>query len=299
MSGWLLPLGCLAAALGAVLGGRLRERRMLRRLDKMLDKAIRGEFREEEFDERLLSKVEARMAEYLSSSAVSAGQLQSEKDAVKTLIADVSHQTKTPIANLRLYTQLLEEQELDPQSRACASALTEQVRRLEALVRDMVKASRLESGAIALHPRPAPLEPLLEAAAAQFAPAAEEKGLALVLRSVEAEAVFDPKWTEEALGNLLDNAVKYTPAGGTVILRATVYEMFCRIDVEDTGPGVPEEEQGKIFQRFYRSAPAQAEEGSGIGLYLVRKIAEGQGGYVKVFSKPGRGAKFSLFLPRK
>ena len=96
----------------------------------------------------------------------------------------------------------------------------------------------------------------------------------------------------------MDNAVKYTPAGGAVTLRAVGYELFCRVDVTDTGPGIPESEQARIFQRFYRSPSASEAEGVGIGLYLARQIAAGQGGYLKVNSRPGEGSTFSLFLPR-
>ena len=113
----------------------------------------------------------------------------------------------------------------------------------------------------------------------------------------EARAVFDPKWTEEAVCNLLDNAVKYTPAGGAVSLSVTAYELFCRLDVTDTGPGIKEAEQSLIFQRFYRSPAAGSTEGVGIGLYLCRQIAERQGGYIKVSSRVGAGSTFSLFLP--
>ena len=102
----------------------------------------------------------------------------------------------------------------------------------------------------------------------------------------------------QALYNLVDNAVKYTPAGGAVTLRAVGYELFCRVDVTDTGPGIPESEQARIFQRFYRSPSASEAEGVGIGLYLARQIAAGQGGYLKVSSRPGEGSTFSLFLPR-
>ena len=138
---------------------------------------------------------------------------------------------------------------------------------------------------------------MLEEAVSQFAPKAAEKGLELVLEPAGAEAVFDPKWTAEAVCNLIDNAVKYTPAG-RVTVSARAYELFARVDVEDTGPGIPEEELAKLFQRFYRGGAASGEEGVGVGLYLVRQIAQGQGGYVKAFSRPGKGARFSLFLPR-
>ena len=117
------------------------------------------------------------------------------------------------------------------------------------------------------------------------------------MEPTDAEAVFDPRWTAEAVCNLIDNAVKYTPSG-RVTVSARAYELFARIDVADTGPGVEEAELEKLFQRFYRGEASSGAEGVGVGLYLVRQIAQGQGGYVKAFSRPGRGTKFSLFLPR-
>lgn len=292
----ILFAAAVPAALALVLWDRFRLRRTFRRLDRMLDDAIRGEFREERFDEGRLSAVETRLSQYLAASGVTAGRLREEKEAVKTLIADISHQTKTPIANILLYTQLLEE--TAPDCGTCTAALGAQARKLQSLISGMVKASRLETGVLTLHPRPGPLGPLLEETAAQFAAPAAEKGLTLTVEPTEAEAVFDGKWTAEAVCNLLDNAVKYTPSGGFVRLRAVSYELFSRIDVQDSGPGVPEEEHAEIFRRFYRGRAAWETEGVGVGLYLVRQIAGGQGGYVKVFSRPGQGAKFSLFLPK-
>ena len=264
----------------------------------MLEKAITQGFTEEDYDESLLSAVEAKLARYLASSTVSARNLQQEKDKIKALIADISHQTKTPLANVLLYAQLLSEQPLSEESRACVTALEGQAEKLQSLIEALVKTSRLESGVLALHPQSASLAPMLEEAVAQFKPKAAEKQIALTLASSEGNGVFDPKWTAEAVCNLLDNAVKYTPAGGTVTVQTHCYELFCRIDVSDTGPGIPEEEQAKVFQRFYRSPANHQAQGVGIGLYLARQIAEGQGGYIKVFSKPGKGAKFSLYLPR-
>lgn len=286
---WGIPL--FIAVLWAV-WERVRSYRILRRLDHMLDDAIRGSFREEDFDESLLSSVENKLAAYLASSKVSARNLQEEKDKIKTLIADISHQTKTPIANILLYAQLLEEQSDEPY----AAALVAQAQKLQSLIDALVKTSRLEAGVLTLHPHPGPLGPVMEKAAAQFLPRAEEKGLALTVEPTEGRAVFDPKWTTEAVCNLIDNAIKYTPSG-SVRVRAVSYEMFSRIDVEDTGPGISEEDFNQLFHRFYRGGSSYGEEGVGIGLYLVRQIAEGQGGYVKVFSRPGKGAKFSLFLP--
>ena len=287
-----------AAALAAAVWSRLYAKRVMRELERMLDAAMAGTFLEQNFDESLLSAVESRFAHYLAANAVSAQKLQEEKDKIKTLIADISHQTKTPVANILLYAQLLSEQELSPEGRDCAAALEGQVEKLRALIEALVKTSRLEAGVLALHPRAGPLGPVLEEAAAQFAPRAAERRIRLVISPTDISAVFDPKWTGEALCNLLDNAVKYTPAGGRVTVEAVSYQLFCRIDVTDTGPGIPEEERAKVFQRFYRSPAAYEAEGVGIGLYLARQIAQGQGGYIKASSRPGQGSRFSLYLPQ-
>ncbi len=286
------------AAAAVILWDRLRVRRVMERMDDMLDRAIRGERPEEALDESRLSRLETRLASYLSASVISERSVAEEKDKIKALIADISHQTKTPIANVLLYAQLLEEQELTSEGRACAGALVEQAKKLQTLIEALVKTSRLESGVLVMRPAFGPLLPMLEEAAAQLAPAAAEKGVSLSLVPTDAPAVFDAKWTQEAVCNLLDNAVKYTPAGGNITIKVVPYELFCRVDVIDTGPGIPEKEQAKVFQRFYRSAAFSQEPGVGLGLYLARQIAEGQGGYIKVSSTPGSGSTFSLYLPR-
>ena len=295
---WAL-LALAAAGLAFGLGQWVSRRRTLRRLGDMLDRAIAGNFAEERFDETELSALETRMARYLSANAVSARNLAEEKDAIKTLIADISHQTKTPIANLLLYAQLLGEQELPPESRTYASALERQAEKLRFLIDALVKTSRLETGVFAMTPKRDGIQQLLDAALSQAAPRAAAKGLALAAEPTDLTARFDLKWTAEALYNLVDNAVKYTPAGGSVTLSAQLLDSFCRVDVTDTGPGIPEGEQARIFRRFYRSPAASEEEGVGIGLYLTRQIAAGQGGYCKVTSRPGEGSTFSLYLPRE
>ncbi|HJB68774.1 MAG TPA: HAMP domain-containing histidine kinase [Candidatus Fournierella excrementigallinarum] len=303
MTGWVIAAALLAlaglTALAAGLAMRRRAARTLGRVEQMLAAAMEGRFSEEHFDESRLSALEARLARYLTASEASAGRVRQEKDRLVGLVADIAHQTRTPVANLRLYSQLLAEQPLSPAGRDCAAAIDAQSEKLGVLVEALVKTSRLETGLLALHPAPGPLEPLLHRAAAQYAPAAAEKGVALTVSEAAGEAVFDEKWTEEALCNLLDNAVKYTPAGGAVTVEARLYEMFAAIRVADTGPGIPESEHAKIFGRFYRCPGAYQAQGVGIGLYLARQIAQGQGGYLKVESAPGRGSVFSLWLPRR
>lgn len=298
MTGWIAAGVMLAAAVGVVLGERWRSARLIQRLDAMLTAAMEGEFSEASFDESRLSALESRLARYLAASALSARNLQAQKDQISALISDISHQTRTPVANLQLYSQLLEEQPLTPQGRRCAQAISAQSEKLQTLIEALVKSSRLETGILALHPEPGPLAPMVARAAAQYAPKARENQIRLTVGPTEGEALFDPKWTEEALCNLLDNALKYTPAGGSVTVEVRPYEMFTAVCVQDTGPGIPEEEQAKIFGRFYRAPGAYQAEGVGIGLYLTRQIAAGQGGYVRVNSAPGQGSRFSLYLPR-
>lgn len=284
---------------GVVLRYRRRTRRILENMNRMLDIAMQGNFTEASFDETMLSALESKLAHYLAASTVSARNVQAEKDKLKTLIGDISHQTKMPIANILLYTQLLSEQPLRSESRYCVDALEGQTKKLQSLIDALVKTSRLESGVIALNSACGKLQVVMDATLSQIAPKAAAKKIQITLESTDADAVFDPKWTEEAVYNLLDNAVKYTPAGGAVRVTVTAYQMFSAIHVSDTGPGIPEEEQPRVFQRFYRGTEHAEEEGVGIGLYLVRQIAEGQGGYVKVSSQVGSGSTFSLYLPRK
>lgn len=296
----MLSIAAIAAILaaGTVLWYRRRTRQTLERLNRMVDAAIQGTFTENSFDESLLSAVESKLAHYLAASTVSAKNVQQEKEHLKALIGDISHQVKTPTANILLYTQLLSEQPLSQESRLCVDALEGQTKKLQSMMDALVKTSRLESGVIALHPTYGKLYRVLEAAVSQLAPKAAAKGIAITLESTEAEAVFDSKWTEEAITNLLDNAVKYTPTGGSVSITVTDYHIFSAIHVRDTGPGIAEEEQPKIFQRFYRGQAHAESEGVGIGLYLVRQIARAQGGYVKVCSQLGSGSTFSLYLPK-
>ena len=289
----LLALFVLAAALFFW----WKTRRTIKRLDQMLTAAMDGNFSAKTFDESQLSALESRLERYLAASALSERNVREQKDQISALISDISHQTKTPVANLQLYAQLLSEQPLTPQGKDCAAAISTQAEKLQTLIEALVKTSRLETGILALHPQPGEIATVVERAAAQYAPKAAEKGIALTLGPYSGSAVFDPKWTEEAVCNLLDNAVKYTPAGGAVTVEVKNYELFSAVRVTDTGPGISEGEQAKIFGRFYRAPNAYQAEGVGIGLYLTRQIAEKQGGYVKVESTPEKGSTFSLYLP--
>lgn len=300
MGTFLGVLGIMAlAALLLGLWFWLDARRTVRRLDRMLSTAIDGGFEEEQFDESAPSALESRMARFLNGSARSLRGVQRQRESIQRLLSDISHQTKTPLANLRLYSSLLMEEELTPRQREQAQVILQQSEKLSFLIETLVKLSRLETDVLVVTPKLQPLSPLLERAVSQAKAAAGQKGIALQLhlqQQAEMKALYDLRWTAEALGNLLDNAVKYTSPGGCIQVSATQYELFCRIDVRDNGIGIAEEEQAQIFGRFYRGRQVREQEGLGIGLYLAREIAQKQGGYLKLSSRPGQGSTFSLYL---
>ena len=288
---------CFLAAAATVFWNRRKVRKTMEAIEKMLDAAMAGSFSESGFDESKLSALETKFAHYLSAAETSSRNVAQEKDRIKSLIADISHQTKTPIANLLLYSELLMEEDLPPSAKANVDALYDQAEKMRFLIDSLVKLSRLENGILSLSPQSTALQPLLGGIAEQYAAKAAEKGLSLQLHDTDTAATFDLKWTAEALANVVDNAIKYTEHG-VITISAVSYEMFARIDISDTGPGIPESERSKIFTRFYRSKNAGEQEGVGIGLYLARQILSGEGGYIKVSSIPGKGSTFSVFLPK-
>lgn len=290
-------LFCLLAALIITFADFYLRRRSLRRMGAMIQSAMDGTFRADQFDESLFSSVENRLAEYIATREIQEGKAVAEQEKTKTLIADISHQTKTPLANIQLYAELLKEE--CGENSETMDMLEGQVKKLDFLIQSLVKLSRLETGILVLHPEKNELSALLEEAGKQYAAAAQEKGLYLRVLSEEARGVtarFDPKWTLEALGNLIDNAIKYTQTGG-VTVRVKSYEFFVSIEVADTGIGIAEEEHAKIFGRFYRSTAVSDRQGVGIGLYLAREILRQQSGYMKLASEEGKGAVFSVYLP--
>ena len=272
--------------------------RHLNHLDRMLETAIDGSFEERHFDESRLSSFEARFYQYLSRQAGKERELTREKKKIHGLIADISHQTKTPIANLILYADLLSEQ-VPEESRELSRQITVQAEKLQFLITSLIKGSRLEQGIIHPTPKKCSVGELIVRTAKEGAYLAEKKGIRLAWQIEEGTdlAWFDPKWTGEALWNLLDNAIKYTFEGDTVLIQGRAYELFYRIDVVDHGRGISEEEIPKVFHRFYRSPKSREEEGVGLGLYLAREIIQAQGGYMKVTS--GKETVFSIFLLRR
>lgn len=277
-----------------------RTSHILRSLDEMLDEAINDTFTERHFNENRLSRLETKLYRYLTAGKTAQRQITSEKDAVKELVSDISHQTKTPIANIMLYTQLLAERDcLDEKSREMVMQLEMQADKLSFLIQALVKTSRLENGIVTVTPKENRLDKL-SCACENCRLMAHKKDIKLEVQEMgDLTAVYDEKWTVEAVFNIVDNAVKYTPCGGKIGITAKEYEMFVCLSIEDTGIGMTEEETAQIFGRFWRSPRVNREQGVGIGLYLAREIISKQGGYIKVVSELGKGSIFQIYLPKQ
>ena len=274
------------------------DKKLLARLDKMLEDGINGTFSESDYDETQLSKLESKWLRYLTSSKLSAQKTEQEREKLQELVSDISHQTKTPLSNILLYTQLLQEQDIDEQSRQLVDEIRQQSEKLEFLIQSLVKTSRLETGTFQLAPLENNIDRVIESVIEQITPKADSKQIQIHYSPESYTAKFDIKWTQEALFNILDNAVKYSPRNSVIKITVDAYEMFACVSVADQGIGIPEEELPRIFGRFYRGQNVREKNGVGIGLYLCRQIIEGQGGYITAESTVDQGSVFKIFLPR-
>ncbi|MCH1983729.1 HAMP domain-containing histidine kinase [Ruminococcus sp. OA3] len=222
-----------------------------------------------------------------------------EKRKIQELISDISHQTKTPIANMKMYLELFAaERNLLEKEREFLTRITGQTEKLDFLLQSMVKMSRLETGIIKICQRKDYLLETLGGAVAAVVPKAEKKQIRIYVSCDESVQIcHDRKWTEEAIFNILDNAVKYTYTGGCIRISVDIQEIFTKISIRDSGKGIALERQAEIFTRFYREPEVHSEEGIGVGLYLAREILTLQKGYIQVYSEAGKGSDFQIYLP--
>lgn len=267
-------------------------------LDKMLEDGINGTFIESDYDESRLSSLESKWYRYLTSSKLSEHKINLEKEKIKELVSDISHQTKTPLTNINLYSQLLLEQNLDDESKYLANEIHKQTQKLNFLIQSLVKTSRLETGTFQLIPQKNSFDVLITKSIEQMKKKSEIKNIKINYLETNVKAVFDMKWTSEALCNVLDNAIKYSNKNSIINVSVKDYEMFADIIVEDNGIGISENEIEKIFGRFYRGTNVLEDEGIGIGLYLAREIIEKQNGYIYVESIINRGSVFKICMPK-
>lgn len=296
----MISLLIVLVAIIYVLYERRKMRKLTDNLNQILNEAIDGTLTESCYDESMLSLLECKLYRFINTSYLSKQKIDEERQAIKSLISDISHQTKTPIANLSLYCELLgEHPAMNEETKPLLNEMKNQTEKLNFLIQCLVNTSRLESGIITVAPEVSEVSYLIERVVSTLQQTAKSKNINLNYNhSTECLAKFDLKWTEEALYNIVENGIKYTDIDGEVTLSVVEYDLFCRIDVEDSGIGICESEFNEIFKRFYRSPRVVKQQGVGIGLYLARKIITKQGGYIKVSSKLNKGTTFSIFLPK-
>lgn len=272
---------------------------LCRMLDDMMDGTEQPQIDDEA--ETLLSRISHRLERLYHVMQKTRQKVELEKEDLQSLVSDISHQTKTPISNLKMLNDTMLTRSLtEEKQKEFLLAAGSQLDKLEFLIQGMVKTSRLETGVITLTKQEAPIEDTLVSAINGVLAAIEQKKISFSVDCPSDLTVsHDKRWTSEALFNILDNAVKYTSAGGSIQVRVQEWEMYLKIDLIDTGRGIPEHSQGAIFKRFYRDEAVHDIDGVGIGLYLAREIITMQGGYITVLSKVGEGSTFSVFLPIK
>jgi signal transduction histidine kinase len=231
-------------------------------------------------------------------------ELQESDRSRRQLLADVSHELMTPLTAMRGYLETLSIPEAvrnDETRERYLRVVTDETLRLEAIIGDLLDLARLESGGAALEREPIAVEQLFARAAERHEGALDEKSITLRTRiDPGAETISgDARRLEQAVQNLVANAVRHTPGGGRIDLVATPVDGGrVRVIVQDTGPGIPDEHLPRIFDRFYRVDTARdpASGGSGLGLSIVRAIIEAHGGTITASSPPAGGARFEIEL---
>lgn len=311
----VLFLLCLLLAWAALIY-RKREKKLKISILQMLEEASSGSFQDKRFDETSVSEVENRMWNYLENRQTAMERIERDRQRMQSQISDIAHQAVLPVSNIVLYTQLLEENlsngftgtkinEIENVQLTKAevseiiseiTAIRDEIGTLDFLIQSLVKLSRMENGIINLNAEKQQFKPMLDLVKQQFAIKAKNKGIDFLIEDTEETAVFDCKWTLEAVANIVDNAVKYTQEGGKISIHTEALPSLVRIDIADTGIGIREEEQGAVFSRFYRSVETSNSRGVGIGLYIAREVMRAQNGYIRLRSEYGNGSTFSLYF---
>lgn len=291
------------------------QEQQLEQLSYSLDQLAKNLYESEEFhgnqiQNPVMQKVYEQIHSISDVMRLDHARVNEEKEGTKSLVTDISHQLKTPVAALKTCFDVLKQQDLSEEERNEFTARCErQLEGLEELLKALLSISRLEAGMIEIKEEPCILFETVATAVSRVYPAAERKQISIEMEAEEElqnmVLLHDRNWISEALINLLDNALKYSPSGSTIHIRMQKRVSFLRIEIEDDGIGIPKSEYHKVFQRFYRgqSQEVRSQTGSGVGLYLTRQIVERHHGSISVTSsyeenkKTSHGSIFAIQLP--
>ena len=224
-----------------------------------------------------------------------------EKREIQEMVSEITHQIKTPVSNIKMYCGMLSDEDIiQEQSVQFVDVIKKQLVKLEFLLDTLIKSSRLETEMINLEPADNRVIETLAVAVNDIIHKAGHKNIEISVDCRSSIRVYhDMKWTAEAIGNILDNAVKYTPENGKIHISVNTGEMYTEIKIRDTGKGIETAHINDIFKRFYREKSVSKIESLGIGLYLARHIITLQKGYISVHSVQGKGSCFSVCLPNR
>lgn len=300
-----LGIGMLVAGIGILVGlmflfvavcyWRIQWRKMDKLLTISPDKIRSGDYC---LDETLDGKIYQKLLDLYQHFTLEHRQAEEEKEAVKSYIADLSHQMKTPLANLSLYSELLLEEELTRQQRQLGEKFVSETQKMKWLIGNLTKIARLETGAIVFDTEENSLVKTVKRAVDAVYGQAVKKEITISCHDIpDIRICHNVKWTAEALENILENAVKYQTEHTSIEIWGEVLELYVRIYIKDQGPGIAKEDFYKIFRRFYRGSNVREEPGSGLGLYLSQLILNQQRGYILVQSELGEGSCFMVYLP--
>lgn len=295
----VIALACLLLLIGSKRETDRKLKELSQALEGMFENGPEADIREKE---GMMGLLYSQLMQIAGRTRLTIGRLNREKENVQALVTDISHQVKTPLSSIKLFnTMLLNGDAGETETKEFLNRSRDEINRLEWLTGSLIKISRLESGMIEIVQENRSLNETVRSAMDGVAQKACEKGISIELNADrDFYALHDPKWTCEAIFNILENGVKYTGSNGRIQLQVMETEFFIRLDITDNGIGIPKEEYNDIFKRFYRgrSETVRKTEGSGVGLYLARKILEEQGGSIIVGPAPGSGTRFSLFLQK-
>ncbi len=265
-------------------------------LDSILSKSAYLPF--EVTKDNRLAKLTHKAIKIIRMTASDISQTTQEKETIQSFISDMSHQMKTPLAGVSMYTDLLLEGNTTAvEQQEFLSRIKAGTEKLQWMMDSLVKLSRLEIGVIELAPVPVNIKQTISDSISSVYGAAANKNVSIKSAHFEdVPLLHDRKWTSEALTNILENAIKYSPPDSQIDIAVDPLPIYTKITVTDYGIGIAPSEWNSIFKRFYRGQNAQGVDGAGLGLYLVSLILEKQGGYILVDSKPEQYTTFSMFL---
>jgi len=233
--------------------------------------------------------------------AASKAEAARQSDELKSTLLDaLAHEFKTPLTSIKAAsTALLSSNALNPeQQRELVSIVDEETDRLSVLVTEAIQMARIEAGRVVLRRASHTVQDLVESALDKLRPAVEDRNVQVNIAAGLPPVWVDGELIEVALRQLIDNALKYSPPGSPVSLAAEAKDDRVIISVSDHGPGIPEAEQTRIFEKFYRAEASRHQiPGAGLGLVIAREIIHAHGGEIWVDSRPGQGATFQFFLP--